>query len=387
MLTTNRLLLVVNVDTFFLSHRLPIALEAIKKGWEVYLLTADTGQREKIESYGIFFRHIPFERSGKNPIHELRCIHLLAKYYRELEPSIIHHVTLKAALLGGIAAKISRKKSVVNAISGMGYNFTDGRNGFLQRVIKSMMKLAFLSRDFCFILQNPDDVALFQNLKFVPPTHIFLIKGSGVDLRQYAYSPKEDSLPIRILFPARMLYDKGLQELIDAAISLRERYEGQILFSLAGFCDPDNLAGVKEDDLKSMLIPDYIEWIGYCQDMVSQYKSSDIVVLPSYREGLPKSLIEAAAVGRPIVTTNVPGCKECVIPKYNGELVSAKSSSELASALELLINSSELRKEYGNNSRVLAEQQFSLDAVLSKTFDVYSFLLDKRRRVEKITKI
>ena len=155
-----RLFFVVNVDWFFLSHRLPLALEAIAKGYEIYLLTADTGRKKEIEEHGINFIDIPFERSGKNIFHEISCIHLLSNHYKQLKPDIIHHVTLKAALLGSIAAKLSSARSVVNAISGLGYNFTDGRNGPLQKMIRWMMKWSFKSDHFYFILQNPDDIEI-----------------------------------------------------------------------------------------------------------------------------------------------------------------------------------------------------------------------------------
>jgi len=177
-----RFLFVVNIDWFFLSHRLPLAIEAIKNGYEVYLLTANTGKKEEIICYGINFIEIPFERSGKNFFYELKCIYLLVNYYKKLNPDIIHHVTLKAALLGSIAAKISGFKCVINAISGLGYNFTDGRNGLLQKMVRLMMKKAFKSNYFYFILQNPDDIQLMRDMKFVPENHYKLIKGSGVDL-------------------------------------------------------------------------------------------------------------------------------------------------------------------------------------------------------------
>lgn len=152
-----RVIFVVNVDWFFLSHRLPLALEAISRGYDVFLLTADTGNKNEIEAEGINFINVPFERSGNNLLSELKCVRILAKHYRRLKPNIIHHVTLKAAILGSLAAKVTCSKNVINAISGLGYNFTDGRNGPLQIMIRSMMKMALKSNHFYLILQNPDD--------------------------------------------------------------------------------------------------------------------------------------------------------------------------------------------------------------------------------------
>jgi glycosyltransferase involved in cell wall biosynthesis len=370
-----RIVFVVNIDWFFLSHRLPLALEAINRGFEVCLLTADSGKKTEIEGYGINFIEVPFERSGKNLLHEWKCVSLLAKHYRRLNPDIIHHVTLKAALLGSFAAKISGHKNVINAISGLGYNFTDGRNGPLQKLIRFMMRRSFKSDHFYFILQNPDDIEMMKNQKFTNKNHYKLIKGSGVDLKEFEFTPPVTKDIIQILFPARILYDKGIMELIEAAKYLENDWKGKIIFILAGDCDENNKAVVREEDLKKHLIPGYIEWIGFRKDMITQYQQSDIVVLPSYREGLPKSLIEACAIGRPIITTDVPGCRECVIDGYNGRMVPVKTVVPLANAIEELCESKSLRDKMGSNSRVLAEQEFSIESVIEKTFLIYEELL------------
>lgn len=370
-----KLFFVVNVDWFFLSHRLPLALEALSRGYDVYLLTADTGQKDEIEGHGIHFLNVPFERSGNNIFHEIKCVWILAKYYIRLKPDIIHHVTLKAAMLGSIAAKISAKRNVINAISGLGYNFIDGRNGILQKMIRLMMKWSFKSDHFYFILQNPDDIAMMKSLNFVPDNHYRLIKGSGVDLQEFTFSELKENKKLKLLFPARILYDKGVMELIGAANKLKGKWVGRISFILAGDCDESNKAVVHQQDLEKLLIPGYIEWIGFSKDMVNQYVQSDIVVLPSYREGLPKSLIEACAIGRPIITADVPGCRECVIDGYNGRLVQVKSVESLASAIEELCESKEKRLTMGRNSRILAENEFSIESVIGKTFAVYDEML------------
>lgn len=373
-----KLLFVINVDTFFLSHRLPLALEAIKRGYEVYLLTADTGKRDEIEGYGVHLIDIPFERSGTNLFHEIKCIKLLISQYKGLKPDIVHHVTLKAALLGSIAAKLSNTKNVINAISGLGYNFTSGRNGPLQKLILIMMKRSFKSKNFYFILQNPDDIEMMKNSKYVPDSHHKLIKGSGVDLNEFPFSEFIVKDKLTILFPARILYDKGILELVNAAILLKDKWKNRIVFILAGECDESNKSVVFQADLEKLLIPEYIEWIGFRKDMLEQYINSDIVVLPSYREGLPKSLIEACAIGRPIITTDVPGCRECVTDGYNGYLVPVKTTEPLSSAIEKLCESKEKRFEMGKNSRTLAEKDFSIQSVLDKTFSIYDEILEKK---------
>lgn len=373
-----KLFFVANVDWFFMSHRLPLALEALKEGDKVWLLTADTGRKQEIEALGIRFLTIPFKRSGRNPLHELRCLWLLCKYYRRYRPDVIHHITLKAALLGSLAAKLTFSRGVVNAISGLGYNFTDGRDGLLQKIVRLLIRTAFRSRRFSFILQNPDDVKTIRELYLVPPSHIHLIKGSGVDLNVFSYMPPYPKEKLHVLFPARILLDKGVIEFIEAAKSIREEAKGKVLFILAGDCDRENLAVLREENLLPLLEQGYIEWIGFQKNMLPVYQQSDIVVLPSYREGLPKSLIEACAVGRPVVTTDVPGCRECVREGWNGFLVPAKDSGALVKSLLQLIKDGELRELFGQNSRKLAEQEFSLTAVIEKHREIYTELASSR---------
>jgi glycosyltransferase involved in cell wall biosynthesis len=352
-------------------------LEAIKRGYDVYLLAADTGRKQEIQNYGITFIEIPFERSGTNILHELKCIKILATNYISLQPDIIHHVTLKAALLGSVAAKISRKRKIINAISGFGYNFTDGRNGFLQKTIRLLMRVAFKSNHFYYILQNPDDFESIKKMKFAPDYNYRLIKGSGVDLNEISFLEKNENEKIRILFPARILYDKGVIELIKAANLLKSKWINKVIFILAGDCDVNNKAVVHQSTLEKLLIPGYIEWIGFRKDILNQFRLSDFVVLPSYREGLPKSLIEACAIGRPIITTDVPGCRECVIDGYNGRLVPAKSVELLATAIDELCEHKAIRIKMGRNSRDLAEKEFSIEIVIEKTFEIYDELINK----------
>ncbi len=367
-----KLAIVTNSDWFFLSHRLPIALRAIREGISVFLLTVDTGKRKEVESYGIHFIDIPFHRKGTNPLYEAKCVWLLWRAYKKIHPDIIHHVTIKAALLGCVAARLGGFDRVVNAISGMGYAFTDGRRGWLQCLMRTVMNIAFRKKSYAFILQNPDDVAVIGKKRFVPENRIFLIKGSGVDLNLFKFTPLPNGDVVIVLFPARILRDKGVLEFINAAKLLRKQYNGRVRFVLAGDCDINNPSVLYEDELKELLEPGYIEWVGYQSDMYSLYSTCDIVCLPSYREGLPKSLIEACSVGRPIVTTDVPGCRECVKDGYNGFLVPAKEVELLEAALIRLIDDATLREQLGANSRKKAEREFSIDKVVEEHFNVYA---------------
>lgn len=367
---------VANVDWFFISHRLPLALHALEQDYEVYLLSLDTGRRQELEAKGIHFINIPFKRSGSNPFHELKCIFLLYRYYNRYKPEIIHHITLKASLLGSLAGKMVGNHHIINAISGLGYNFTDGRDGWLQKAIKLFIRLAFKSKNISFILQNPDDVELIKGLDLVPFSRIFLIKGSGVNLDEYSYFKASDEFPLKVLFPARILLDKGVMEFIEAAKILESEFLGKAKFILAGDCDKENLSVLGEEELQKFLVKDYIEWIGFQKNMKLIYQNSSIVILPSYREGLPKSLIEACSVGRPIITTDVPGCRECVEDGVNGYLVPAKDADSLADAIKLLLMDAEKRDEFGRNSRLLAEKEFSIDKVIDLTFNIYNKYLE-----------
>lgn len=366
-----KIVFVVNVDWFFISHRLPLAMHAIERGDEVYLLAADTGRKAELEHFGIHFVEIPFERSGSNPFHEIKCINVLKRAYREIKPDVIHHITLKASLLGCFAAKKTKQRNVVNAISGFGYMFTEGRKGIIQTVVKQLIHFGFKSKTFSFILQNPDDVRAVKEMDLVPESNIYLIKGSGVDLNEYVYTAPQKHDKISCLFPARILRDKGVVEFIEAALQLKDEYEERVKFVLAGDCDEENPAVLHESELREMLIPGYIEWVGYQKKMIPVYTSSDIVVLPSYREGLPKSLIEACAIGRPIVTTDAIGCRECVVDGDNGFLVPVKDSESIASALKKMFDNEDLRVQMGRKSRELAERDFSIDSVIKKTFAIY----------------
>lgn len=374
-----RVIFATNYDWFFISHRLALAERAIREGMEVYLLAIDTGRRTELEEKGIHFIPLPLDPTGTNPFEAFRCALFMARQYRNIKPDLIHHITIKVVLLGSIAARLSGMKHVVNAISGMGYLFTDGRDGLLQKIVKIAMRFAFSSHRFSFILQNPDDYDNIKSMKYVPDNHLYLIKGSGVDLEDFSFTPQPENSILKILFPARILRDKGIMELIEAARIMREDFLGRVKFVLAGDCTCTNPTALSEADLHPLLEEGYIEWVGFQKQMKSLYQNCDIVVLPSYREGLPKALIEACAVGRPIVTCDVPGCRECVVDGVNGYLVTVKNPISLAESIIKLVESPELREKFGTASRKLAEHEFSLDKVVEKHFEIYKIVTNDYR--------
>lgn len=299
------------------------------------------------------------------------------KLYKREQPDIVHHVGLKIILWGSIAARITKIKGVVNAVSGLGFLFSQEKISIYANLILKFIKYANNRDNIAFIFQNADDIKLFMNNHVVTKRQITLIKGSGVDLNEFNYTKPHTNDKIRILFPARILKDKGALEFIKVAQLLKTKWYDKVLFVFAGDCSSTNPTALNETELKENMIEDYLIWIGYRDDMKLQYIKSDIVVLPSYREGLPKSLIEACAIGRPIVTTDVPGCRECVKDGENGYLVQPRNAEELAEKIEILIKDKNKRELFGKNSRIKAEKEFSIENVIEKHLRIYNSLSHK----------
>jgi glycosyltransferase involved in cell wall biosynthesis len=368
-------LFVTNVDWFFISHRLVIAEEALKSGFEVIVAAEDTGRSQEIREKGIEFINLSISRSGTNPFIEFKTLLIFFKLYLSVKPDIVHHITLKPVIYGSIAAKLLNIKGVVNAISGLGYTFTKGRDSILQKAMLSIMKFGFNRKNLVVIFQNENDQDELKTFGVIDPSNaIVIIKGSGVDIEKY----NEFDLPsfdkIKILLPSRMLWDKGVKELREASLILKIKYSDNVQFILSGLADEDNKAGVPASYLKDWEDGTYINWIGYQKNMIEIYKDSHIVVLPSYREGMPKSLLEACAIGRAVVTTNAIGCKECVDEGINGFKVAVYSSIELAVALEKLITNHDLIRQMGHNSRIKAVNEFDVKNVISKHLEIYNSL-------------
>lgn len=370
------LLMVANVDWFFISHRLCIAQEASKQGWKVYVAAEDTGRGNEIEVDGITFIDFSFSRSGTNPLNELKTLLAFRKLYKKVNPDVVHHITLKPVIYGSVISKFLKIKGVVNAISGLGYNFTGDRQSLVQKVMLRLMKYGFNRENLTIIFQNKDDQAELKKLGAIGGSNdIVRIKGSGVDLVKFSHSSMPSYQRIKIVLPIRMLWDKGVKELKEASDILKSKYYNKTQFILSGMADEDNKAGVPASYLNEWQDGDYVKWIGYQEDMVSVYNNSHIVVLPSYREGMPKTLIEACAVGRAIVTTDAIGCRECVDEGINGYKVPVYSVKELAEALEKLIRNSDLIKSMGNKSREKAEMEFDVKNVISKHLRIYNDLI------------
>jgi len=373
-----KLLIVVNDANFFISHRLPIALAARKAGYEVHVATAFGTGEEQIQAQGFSFHPLPLTRSGGRVWQELRAFMAIYKLYRQLAPDIVHHVTIKPVLYGGVAARLAGVPAVVSAISGLGYVFiaTGLRAAILRFLIQEAYRLALGHPRSRVIFQNPDDMQEFLDRRLVDEKACVLIRGSGVNVDEFRPMPEPDG-PMLVVLPARMLRDKGAGEFVEAARMLKAQGL-DARFVLAGDCDEGNPAAIAKQQLEIWQSEGVVEWWGRCEDMPRVFAEAHVVCLPSYREGVPKALLEAAASGRPIVTTDVPGCREVVKNGENGLLVPARDSHALAVAIKSLLDDMELRRKMGRRSREIAEREFSIGLVVDRTLQVYEALGERR---------
>ncbi|MCF7804199.1 MAG: glycosyltransferase family 4 protein [Candidatus Marinimicrobia bacterium] len=375
---SGRLLFVINHTDFFLSHRLPIALAAADKGLSVHVASMKTPAANQLTYYNITWHQLPLEAGGMNPFSDLNLLIHLVSLYKSIKPDLIHHVTIKPIIYGGIASRLTKMPAVVHALSGLGFLFiaNDIKTKFIRKILSIFLKFAFTHKNLKLILQNPDDRREFVNKNIVNEEKVKIIKGSGVDPNKFKPSPKQQKNTPKILFASRMLRDKGLIEFINASeIIVKMGYKAK--FILVGTPDSNNPQSVTKEQLHKFTKHDFISWEGYRSDMEHVFHESDIVCLPSYREGLPKVLIEAASCGKPIVTTDVPGCREIVKNGLNGFLVPPKDSKSLANAIIKLIDNPALRKRMGKNGREMVLKEFTLEKVISDTLNIYQELLKK----------
>lgn len=370
--------MVVNEDWFFLSHRKDIALKAQEEGWDVTIVAHDSGKGETIRDLGLKFINLPIDSTGMNPVHELKTLRFLCQLYRHNSDAVVHHVGLKNILWGSLASRKEKVKGVVNAVSGLGSLFANEKS-LLNKVMIRVLKIGHRHQNLKVIFQNHDDERLFDERNVVTPDQKRFIKGSGVDLNDYAFVPMPTSGKIKVIFTGRMIEEKGVLILTEAAERLRKEFENSVEFLLVGGLYP-NPKALKKEDLEAHCDGKYISWLGYRTDVKDLLAASSIVAFPSYyREGLPKSLIEANAIGRPIITTNSIGCKDTVEDGINGFLIPIKDSEALAQKLRILLSDSELRIKMGKEARKIAERDFSLTNVIEKHLEIYNELYNSAK--------
>ena len=370
-----RLMFVVNNPDFFLSHRLPIALAAREAGYEVHVATMDGPGVRAIVAHGMVHHVVPMTRSGRNPWQELRTLNALWRLMASVRPDLVHLVTIKPVLYGGLAARLAGVPAMVAAISGLGYVFMRRPDGFdfLRTVVGWLYRTALGHRNSRVVFQNASDRDTLARIGAVRPEQPVMIRGSGVDLERYRATP-EPERGVSVVMAARLLRDKGVYEFIDAARLLHERGV-PVRLRLAGSPDPGNPASVDPQDLASWRNGGLVECLGERDDIPALYASANIVALPSYREGLPKSLVEAAACARAVVTTDVPGCRDAIEPDRSGLLVPVRDAAALADAIARLVADPGLRRRMGLAGRALAEREFDIAKVVAAHLQVYADLL------------
>lgn len=379
--TSRKVIFLVTEDWYFISHRLPLARALRQAGWEVVVATQVNRPEDAaaIESSGLRLVHLPVERSRMGTPRDLVYLWRAFRLYRRERPQVVHHVAMKPVLYGSIAARAAGIRGTVNALAGLGYLFTSssGRARLARGIVTNCFRALFGHERTRLILQNAQDMDLFQRLVRVPSRNLRLIRGAGVDLD--VFQPSGDSCrpePV-VVMVSRMLRDKGVAEFVAAARELR-RDGVRARFLLVGGIDARNPNSFTQQELLAFEVSGVIEWHDHQKDIAVIYAAADIAVLPSYREGLPKSLLEAAACGLPIVTTDTSGCREVVTDGLNGFLVPVRTVAPLALALRRLISDPELRRQMGARSRERAEREFGEDQINRQVADVYAELSEAR---------
>jgi glycosyltransferase involved in cell wall biosynthesis len=370
-----KLLFVVTEDWYFVSHRLPLAVAARKAGYEVSVATRVSCHGPVIRDAGIQLFPIAFDRSGTRPTYELATVAALVRLYRHENPEIVHHVGLKPVIYGSLAARIVGIPGVVNALAGLGFAFssTSPFARLIRLVAAPALKVALRNQNSRLILQNSHDRQTLISAGLTRADSVRLIRGAGVDPARYPGSNVAVEPPLVIL-PARMLREKGVGEFVEAARLLRARGV-KARFALIGRPDPMNPASIPQSAIDAWHAEGAIEAWGWQPDMPSVFAKAQIVCLPTYYgEGLPKSLLEAAASGCAIVATDVPGCRDIVQDRTTGLLVPPRDVGALVDALATLIDNVTLRSELGSAARISVAADFSLDQVISETLRVYAEL-------------
>ena len=374
---TKTLLFVVNVDWFFLSHRLPIALEAQRQGFTVHLATRVTDKLDELQRLGLIVHVLALNRNGTGLGNAWLTAVQLRRVLSTVRPDVVHLVTIKPILLGGLVVRLMGVPALVVAISGLGYVFmSHGSKAFVRRWLVSMLyRLALTHRNLKVIFQNADDLRSLTEIVHLSERSVVTLRGSGVDLTQFVLTPLPGGVPVVVL-AARLLADKGVLEFVHAARMLKAQ-GCPARFVLVGTVDPANPTSVLQGEVDAWVDEGIVEWWGHRSDMAKVLAAARIVVLPSYREGLPKVLLEAAACGRTVVTTDVPGCRDAIDPGLTGLLVPAQDASALARALQDLINDPARCQVMGDAGRALAERAFDVRQVVAAHLEIYSELISK----------
>ena len=372
-----KILYVITEDWFFQSHFLDRAKFIVASGGTVGVATRFSIHEEELRNLGFVLFPIDFSRRGLNPITEFLTALKIRKIVRRFKPDIAHNVALKPVVTGTFGELLGRQGVVINALVGMGYIFTstDTRASVVKPILSRILKFLLRSNSVHVVIENPDDLNSLVDEGFVRKSQISLIRGAGVDLIAFPFQP-EATGPVVVTMVSRILRDKGVLEFIDSASQLQSKMP-EVKFQIIGEPDLGNPSAIEQSEIDSWESLPNVKYLGRRSDIAEILKGSHIVCLPSYREGLPKSLLEALSSGRPIITTDVPGCREVCEDGVNGLLIPARDSIALSDAIEKLAINPELRQAMGRAGRMRAESEFSSELVCSQTLDLYRRLMSQ----------
>ena len=382
----SRLLFLITEDWYFWSHRLDLARAAAQAGFDVSIATRVTNHGERVQREGFRLSPIRLFRRSRNPFVELAAVLELVRLYRRERPEIVHHVAMKPILYGSLAAWITGVPVVVNAFAGLGYAFTDEtrRRSIEHRYLRRALKLLLRLSKSVVIFQNKDDRDLLFEEGVIELQHTRIIPGSGVDTKTFDLRLSDTECPV-VMLASRMLWDKGIGEFVEASKRLKQK--GVLARCvLVGRCDEHNPAAIDPTQIRRWVQEGLVEWWEHRDEMSSTLASAAIVVLPSYREGLPKVLLEAAACGKPLIATDVPGCRDVVTHGVNGLLVPARDPAALAAAIDSLLCDSSRRAAMGEAGRKVVVRDFSVEKVAGQVVDLYRDLLARRKHGRESTR-
>lgn len=387
MIKNKKIIFFINHVAFFVSHRLPLALEAINRGYDVELITGQPGSISMeeealviLKKNKITFNRISFESSGVNIIKEFKSLIQLYRLLKIKDPDIIHMASPKAVFYGGFICHFLKARALIFSFSGFGFAFTESRDlsffrNFMKFISRFFLKLIFFHKKIFVIVQNKDDLNFFLDKNILKKSQISLIKGSGVNFENYndiSFKKKEK----KIIFPARVLLDKGIKEFVQAANILKPVFPDW-QFIVAGAFDYKNPSSISSEQIQKIVSKNSVVFLGHLSHIEDLFKTSSIVCLPSYREGMPKALLEAQAAGCAVVTTDVIGCRESILDKQTGFLVKPYDILDLVSALEKLILNKDLRENFGKEGINFSKKNFDIKVVLDKVMNLYDLLTQK----------
>ncbi|MCW5878489.1 MAG: glycosyltransferase family 4 protein [Anaerolineales bacterium] len=363
-----------NTDWYLYGFKLSIAEQLIQDGYEVSLISPPGRYSKLLTKSRAKWLPVKLSRRGINPVKELASLLELFRTYKKNSFDLVHHFTVKCVLFGTIAGKLVGTKHIVNSITGLGHVFISQSLGWklARGIFLGVYKVLLTGTSVIF--QNQSDLDFFVNRGIIAESQAFLVPGSGVDMQSFQYAPEPMADVPVVLLPARLLWEKGVAEFVEAAKTLNKTQK-RAKFLLVGTPDEGNPSSVPQRIIDNWVEEGTVEWLGWQSNMQAVYYSANIVCLPSYREGLSKTLVEAAACGRAIVTTDIPGCKDVVEHTVNGLLVPPRDSSALANALEKLIERPTLREQMGKAGRARAEKLFSTQVIYKHTTEIYQQLL------------